>query len=777
MGEAFAAMLREHRLRLRLTQEALAERAVVSSRSIREMERGRGRSPRLDTTTRLADALELSGSARADFVQAGQTLFWESRMGGPGRAGQTEPGGRHTPASVAEPASVIPRQLPADIAFFTGRDRCLARLDALLPGPDGDQPAAVVIAAVSGTAGVGKTALVVHWAHRAAHRFPDGQLYLNLRGFDHSGLVMTPAEALRALLDALDVPPDRIPPGLAAQSALYRSLVAGKRMLVVLDNARDAEHVRPLIPASAMSMVVVNSRNRLTGLVATDGARALDLDVLSNAEATELVNRRLHAHQVAADAEFIEKIVNACARLPIALAVATSRAQQSRFSLAAIAAELDKSGQRLDALDTGDVASQVRSVFSWSFTALTPAAARLFRLLGLHPGPDLSTVAAASLAGCELRDARAMLADLVRANLLTECAPGRYTFHDLLREYAADLARHDDSADSRCAARLRLFDHYTHTAHRGERLLNPQRDPMPWGLAPLAAGSHADDLADPREATAWLTAERPVLLGLLRASVDVGFDAHHTWQLAWALDTFLTWHASWHDLTVVWEIALDAAHRIRDDTAAAHAHRGLAHAATRLGHHSDAHAHLNRASELFAATGDQVGEARVYRTLSVVYERQGDPGRAIHHAEQALALFRAAGHRRGQAVALNSIGWCRCLLGEYAQAVVACKAALVLLQEVDDRHHRAATLDSLGYAYHHLRRYPRAIECYQKAMALYREIGDHADGADTLHHLGDTQHAVGDSVAARANWQQALDIFTEIDHQDAEAVRNKLDRL
>jgi tetratricopeptide (TPR) repeat protein/transcriptional regulator with XRE-family HTH domain len=755
MAGSFAELLRQHRLRLRLTQEALAVLAAVSSRSIREMERGAGRSPRPDTTVQLADALQLSGADRAEFVRAGEILFWESRAGRPGRTERT-----------------VPRQLPTDVAHFTGRDRQLAQLDALRPDPPAGEPAAVVIATVSGTAGVGKTALVVHWAHRAAHWFPDGQLHLNLRGFDPGGPVMAPAEALRGLLHALDVPPERVPPDLAAQAALYRSLLAGRRMLIVLDNARDAGQVRPLVPASSASMVLVTSRNRLTGLVATDGAHALDLDVLSTTEAGELVSRRLGAHGVAAEPELVAQIVDRCARLPLALAVATARVQRTSFPLAALAAELDGTGRRLDTLDTGDGASQVRSVFSWSYAALAPPVARLFRLLGLHPGPDLSVAAAASLAGCEPREARAMLADLVHASLLIEGGPGRYAFHDLLREYAVELAE-DDSAETRRLARLRLFDHYTHTAYRAECIRNPRRDPMPLPLPPLTAGSHPQDLAGERDATGWLTAERPGLPGLLRAAAGAGFHTH-TWQLAWALETFLRWQGDWDDLVAAWRAALAAARATSDDAAAGHAHRSLAFAASKLGRHADAHSHLSQALAHFAAAGDQVGEARVHCTLAVVYERQDDLPRALDHAERALALSRAAGHRRAQAVALNSIGWCRVRLGRYAEALTACQEALVILQELGDRHKQAAAWDTLGYAYHHLRDHPHAVDCYRNAVALCRDLGDRANQADTLRHLGDTQAAAGDPGAARASWQEALAILTELGHPDAEAVRGDL---
>lgn len=345
-------------------------------------------------------------------------------------------------AAVGERRSVcapVPAQLPADLHGFAGRGAQLAHLDALA-GEALAAPTAVVISAISGTAGVGKTALAVHWAHRVTDRFPDGQLYVNLRGFDPGGAPVSPAEALRGFLEALGVPAERIPAGTDERAAQYRSLLAGKRMLVLLDNARDAEQVRPLLPGTPLSMVVVTSRDQLTSLVTAHGARPLTLDLLSPEEGRQLLAHRLGAARVAAEPEPVERIVAACARLPLALAIAAARAQQTNFPLTTIAAELDDTHGRLDVLDVGEPNGQVRAVFSWSYATLTPGAAGLFRLLGLHLGPDISAAAAASLAGRPVPDTRRLCAELVRASLLAEPAPGRYAFHDLLRAYAAEQA-------------------------------------------------------------------------------------------------------------------------------------------------------------------------------------------------------------------------------------------------------------------------------------------------------------------------------------------------
>jgi tetratricopeptide (TPR) repeat protein/transcriptional regulator with XRE-family HTH domain len=749
----FGEVVRRHRRRLGLTQEELAEKTGVSVRGIGKIEAGRIATPRPATVRLLADAFELTGADRDRFCAAAAT-------------------------SAVQPArstgTTVPAQLPLDVRGFAGRRDELDRLDAI--GTAAGEPAAVVITAVSGTAGVGKTALAVHWAHQVRDRYPDGQLYVNLRGFDPGGQVMAPAEAVRRFLDALGVPAERIPPDLDAQAALYRSLTAGKRVLVVLDNARDAEQARPLLPGTPTALALVTSRNQLASLVAIDGAHPLTLDLLTPGEARELLARRLGPDRVAAEPAAVEQIVGCCARLPLALTIAAARAEQTRFSLATLVGELAEAGRRLDVLDAGDAAGQVRAVFSWSYHALTPAAAGLFRLLGLHPGPDISTAAAASLAAVPLAETHRLLAELTRASLLTEHTPGRYTFHDLLRVYAADLTHTHDPDHQRRAVLGRMLDHYLHTAHTADRLLNSARPPIPLALTPPGPGVSPEQTADHGQALAWLTTEHPVLLAAARLAAEAGFDTH-TWQLAWTLDTFLGRRGHWHDRTTTWQTALHAAGRLNDPAAQAHAHRHLARAHTRLGRYPDAHTHLQHALHLYTHTGDHAGQADTHNNIGMLWERQGRPEHALDHAQQSLTLHRAAGHRQGQANALNAVGWCHTLLGDHQQALTYCQQALTLHQELGDRDGQAATWDSLGYTHHHLGHHTHAYDCYQHALHLYRDLGDRYNEADTLIHLGDTQHAAGDPTAARTAWTHALDILTDLDHPDTHTVRAKLHDL
>jgi len=682
----------------------------------------------------------------------------------------------------AEPApadrvAVLPAQLPGDVPGFTGRAVHLARLDAVLAAAAADAPTAVVVTAVSGTAGVGKTALAVRWAYRVADRFPDGQLYVNLRGFDPGGQVMSSAAAVRGFLDALGMPANRIPADHDAQAALYRSLLAGRRMLVVIDNARDAAHARPLLPGTPTAVAVVTSRDPLTGLVAADGAHSLSLDLLTAEEARELLASRIEPGRTAAEPRAVEEIITACARLPLALAIVAARAAaHPTFPLTALAAELTTASGQAGRLDADDVLGQVRAVFSWSYTTLTRDAARLFRLLGLHPGPDSSAPAAASLTATPLASTHRSLVELTHAGLLTEHAPGRYGFHDLLRAYAADFTQTVDSDDQRMAAITRLLDHYTHTAHTAARLASPARDQIQLPLAPPAAGVTPEQPADLRAALAWLTAEHPVLLAAQRVADGSGFETH-TWHLAWALHTVLYRRGHWHDLASVWETALAAADRLGNLTATAQAHRLLAQAGSLLGRHDEAHTHLRRALDLFAEAGDMVGQAHTHRALGGMWDRRGRPDRALDHAQQALTLFGAIGNRRGRANALNNIGWCYVLLGDHTRAVTRCRQALALFQELGDRDGEAAAWDSLGYAHHHLAQHPEAADCYHHALTLYRDLGDRYDEADTQTHLGDTHHAAGQPDQARTAWAAALDIFADLNHPGAGTVRAKLATL
>jgi DNA-binding SARP family transcriptional activator/tetratricopeptide (TPR) repeat protein len=678
------------------------------------------------------------------------------------------------PGAGPAPAARVPAQLPPAVRAFTGREAELESLDALLPEPPGAGAAApVVIAAVSGTAGVGKTTLAVRWAHRVAARFPDGQLYVNLRGFDPGGLALEPSEAIRGFLEAFAVPVARIPADLDAQAGLYRSVLAGRRVLVVLDNARDVEQVRPLLPGSPGCAVIVTSRSHLTGLVAADGAYGLTLGLLPAADARDLLARRLGPERVTREPAAVDDIIAGCARLPLALAVAAAGAAASPgFPLAVFAAELRDATRALDPFEGGDPATDVRAVFSWSYQALTADAARLFRLLGLHPGPDIAIAAAASLAGIEPGPARARLAELTRAHLLDEHAPGRYAWHDLLRAYAAEQAHAHDSPQVRAAAVHRVLDHYLHTAKGAAMLMEPHYDALE--LSAPQPGTTVRELATAEAATAWFTAEHPGLLAAIRVAGPAGH-GRHAWQLAWTLSAFFLRTGSWTDHALAQRAGRDAAAQLGDASGEAHARHALALGYARSGRFGPAFPLFLDALRRFEKIGDLVSQARIQDSLAWLSEREQRPADALRHARESFDLFSAAEHRPGQAMALNDIGYCQALLGHYDEAIACCERALAAIREVGEPHWEAATWDSLGYIHHQLGGYDQAIACYERSVSLWRDLADRFNEADTLDQLGNVHRSAGDLGAARRTWARALRIFREIDHPDGDQVRAKLD--
>jgi DNA-binding SARP family transcriptional activator len=670
-----------------------------------------------------------------------------------------------------------PSMLPAAVAGFAGRSAELAALSAM-PGQGG---APVLITSIGGTAGVGKTALAVHWARQHAAWFPDGQLYANLRGFGPAD-PLPAAEALRAFLDALRVPAARIPASLDGRRALYRAELAGKKILILLDNARDPAQVRPLLPASPTATVVITTRNELASLVVTDGAQPITLDVLTVGEAQQMLTQRLGPERVAAEPAAARELIALCARLPLALAITAARAAaHPALPLAALAAELRDATTRLDALATStdttqaqvtsEEATDARAVLSWSYQQLTPATARMFRLLGLHPGPDITAPAAASLAGADPPQASRLLRELSRGCLLTEHTPGRYALHDLLRAYATEQTETTDTDTDRHAAVGRVLDHYLHTAHTGARLINSTRDPIT--VPPHRPGVCPEHLADHQQALAWFEAEHQVLLAAITLADSTGSDVH-AWQIPWTMSDFLQRRGHWHQKAAIQHSAVAAATRLGDTAGQAVSLSLLSHACVSLGDHDQALAHCAASLRLYQQLGDRVGEAKVHQFLALAADRQGRYADGLSHDEQALRLYQATGHRAGEAYMLNNVGWTHALLGDYQKARVFCQRSLTLTAELGLRHIESHAWDSLGYAEHHLGNLAEAAACYQRALSMFREAGDLPEEADTLTRLGDTRHASGELPQARDAWQQALDILDELHHPDAEKVRARL---
>jgi tetratricopeptide (TPR) repeat protein len=702
-------------------------------------------------------------------------------------------------------AEVVPRQLPAAVGCFTGRTAELAALTSLLDARPAARPPAMMISAIGGTAGVGKTALAVHWAHEAAASFPDGQLFVNLRGYDPDRL-MPAADALAGFLRALGVPGQNIPPDVNECAALYRSLLAGRRMLVVLDNARSAEQVRPLLPSTPTCAVVVTSRDALAGLVARDGAIRLDLDLLPLDDAISLmrmlIGRRVDAVPVAARA-----LAERCSRLPLALRVAAERAAaRPGVPLAALAEEL--AGQRrLDLLEAGgDPRTGVRAVLSWSYQHLNPVAARGFRLVSSHPGPDLDLYAAAAVAGVTLEEARHAVDLLVRANLIQPAGPDRYGLHDLLRGYARELSATEDAPDERRSALTRLFGHYLYAAATAMDTLYPgERNRRPRIAAPASA---VPPLAEPVAARTWLDAERATLIAVAAYAADHGWPDHAI-RLATTVFRYLEVAGHYPEAATITAHARRAAQENGDLAAEARALSDLAVIDLRQSRFQQAETNLRQALGLYLQTGDPTGQARVLGNLGIVSFQQGRYSEASDHNEQALAQYRQAGDRFGEARTLNNLGLLDLRMGRYDRASDHLRKAgalggetsnwavtsqsLLNLAHVDLRQGRyeragdrlreaqamsadtsnaamtAGGLLCLGLVDLRQGRHEQAASRFRQALKLSRESGDRCGEAEALHGLGEVFLAAGQAEPAIARYRAALDLASAIDDKYEQA--------
>lgn len=773
LQSSFAALLRDRRRAVSLTQEDLADRSGLSVRAISDLERGRTSRPYRRSVQLIADALNLSEGAREEFLRAAGCAPAGRPPDRPRLNGSDKQAVRaQWPAAAEQPARpVVPRQLPGSQRNFAGRAAELERLAALLDQHDGGHRAMPVVA-IGGTAGVGKTALAVHWAHQIADRFPDGQLYIDLRGFDSSAAPMAADAALHAFLDALQVPPAQIPGSLDAQVGLYRSLLADRRCLVVLDNAYDGGHVRTLLPGGAACLVIVTSRSELTSLIAAEGAQLITLDVFSHDDAHEMVTHRLGSGRAMAEPGAAREMISLCARLPLAVSIAVARAAaRPDFPLSALVDELKDAGHRLDALELDEAAASVRAVISWSYQNLSEPAARMFRLLSEHPGPDISVAAAASLVALPRSQARTALRELARSHLVSEQVPGRFAFHDLLRAFAGEQARARDGDGERGAAARRLFDHYLHTCCGTVRMLDPTRDPIT--MAAPQPGVQAEELGSYQQSWAWLEAEYRVLLAVTDMAAAKRF-AQHAWQLPWVLQTFFFRRGYWQDFAAIQRTAVAVAERLGDRYGQAHAHHGLGRASALIGCYTAAADHMSRAVQLYRELGQPTAEARCHIDVGHAFSRQGRYEDALEQARQAEQLYLAAGHQAGQAGALNNVGWYQIQLGEYATALAHCQRARCLFEAAGSRHGAGVALSSLGFAHYRLGDLARGIASCGQALECMREHGDLPGQADVLTQLGEIHLADGDRHAAIDCWQRALDIFIVLNHPGAAELRARL---
>jgi DNA-binding SARP family transcriptional activator/tetratricopeptide (TPR) repeat protein len=656
------------------------------------------------------------------------------------------------PPAAGSARAGVPAQLPADVPAFTGRAGELGQLDALVAGGT-----AVV---VSGTAGVGKTALAIRWAHHAAGRFPDGQLYVNLRGFDPDQ-PMAAGDALARFLTALGVAGRDIPPELDERAARYRSELAGRRMLVVLDNAASGEQVRPLLPGTGPGAVLVTSRDSLAGLVAVDGARRLELDLLPAGDALALL-RRLVGPRVGVQPAAATALVGRCGRLPLALRVAAELvAARPAAPLTELVAELADRQRRLELLDAGgDPRAAVAAVLSWSVQHLPPAAARVFRLLGGHPGGDLDGYALAALAGLDLAQARRTLDRLARAHLVHHTTAGRYGMHDLLHAYAASLAGDGDIR----AARGRLFDYYLATAAAAMDRLHPAEARHRPAIPPAA--TPAPELTDPAAARRWLDTERSTLVEVAAHTAGHGWPGH-TIALSATLFRYLDGghHA---EALAIHAHAHRAARQAGNPSGQARALRGLGTAHMRLGRYGPAADHHRQALDQFRCAGDRVGEALALNSLGLVEVLRCRYGPAAEHYGEALALGRQAGDLTTEATALNGLGLVEQRLGRYGPAVHRHERALAVARQAGNLTTEAIALDNLGLVEQRLGRYGPAADHHRQALALTRQLGNRTGEAHVLDNLGTCHLHLGGPGRAVEYFTRSLLIFRELGDREGQ---------
>lgn len=780
----FADLVRAHRQRLGLSQEELAGKAGLSVRSIRNLEAGRTGSPRPVTVRLLADAFGLAGAERDAFLNTAGRRAAASAL-------DTLPDQQHVPA-----------QLPADVAGFTGRTEQLARLDKLL-AKAADPPTAVVISAITGTAGVGKTALAIHAAHRLAHRFPDGQLFIDLHGFTAAMAPVEPTDALGRLLRVLGVPGHDIPVELDDRAAMWRSTVAGRRMLILLDNAATEDQIAPLLPGTPGSYVLVTSRRRLSGLDATE---TMSLDMLPLADALTLFVRSAGSDRLAGQPqELLTEVVELCGRLPLAIRICGARLRSHlTWQVADLLGRLRDQDERLVELADAGGSRSVTAALDVSYQQLDLEPRRMYGLLGHHPGTDIDIYAATALADRALPATRRLLDKLLDAHLLHEPAAGRYSFHDLVRAHAGAIS--DDSGPDFEAAMTRLADHYRRTVAAAMDAAHPyewERRPRVPPLSP----PHPD-LSDPVQANVWLDRELPNLLAVARHAGDAG-RPEHLWHLSTTLYRHLHTRGYYSVARSLYQQALkvarDSGHRVGEMDALiclGHVHRQLAQYSLALDH-------FTPALKLAQHIGDRAATLATLRGLGQIHWIQGHYDQARNEFSQELVIARLDGHRPGETDALIGLGHICWMESRYDEAsdllsqaatvarlsqnqnatVDALRALGIVcrmqgrLEDAREHYDEAKTLaHAIGYrngeyvtsiAIAELNRFQgqheQAADIYSQLLESARRIGNRNLEFEVLQGFGRLQSATGRSTDAVASHLQALSLVTELGQPADEA--------
>jgi tetratricopeptide (TPR) repeat protein/transcriptional regulator with XRE-family HTH domain len=736
----FGGLLRQLRDEAGLTQDELAEAAQVSQRAISDLERGINRTARKDTAVLLAGALGLGGPASDLFVTAAR-----------GRA----PAGEALAAAARESgagSAAASRTLPRDIAAFTGRQDELGQLMARwAEAAAADGGGVVSVHAIGGMAGIGKTTFAVHAAHQLAGSFPDGQFFLPLHAHTPGQRPVDPADGLASLLLTAGVPAHQIPPGADARAARWRDHAAGKKILLVLDDAAGHEQVRPLLPGTPGSLVLITSRRRLAAL---EDAAVVSLDTLAPGEAADLLARLASRPGVDASNAGVGELAALCGYLPLAIGMTGRQlAHHPAWTPAGLAGDLAAARDRLELMAAENLS--VAAAFGLSYADLDDAQQRLFRRLGLHPGRDIDAYAAAALDGSGVAAARRHLEALYDQHLITEPARGRYRFHDLIREHARTLAAADDPA-ARDAAATRLLDYYLHTARAAGQHFpswTNAEGPAPPGLPPASA----PPVSTPRQAAGWLEAERANLHAAAGCAAATARPRYAVLIPA-AMDGFVQTRGYWDQGLVVYQAALAAACRAGDRAGQARALMLLSPMQTVTEDYPAAAASATRALRLYRGLGDRAGQADALHMIGFLHAATDDYAAAAAELRQSLELFRGLGHRRGQGDALHYLGLVHRFTGDYPGAAACHRQALELYTDTGYRSGQASALIHLGAVQRLAGDYPAAAASLRQAQAPGRDLGDRHQQAQVLTELAAVQRLAGDYRSATASSQQAIEL-------------------
>lgn len=711
---------------------------------------------------------------------------------------------RRDPELERGPASSGPAQLPARVGHFTGRDTEIARLDRALE--DGERP----VVLISGAAGMGKTALAVQWAHRITDRFPDGQLFIDLRGHDPR-LAMSAQDALAHLLRSLDVADEQVPGEPTERAARYRSLLHDRRCVIVVDNAPSVAEILPLVPGTGPSLLVVTSRQALAALSSWHAVHAIALDVLDHTASLALLARVLGADRVARERGPAARLARLCGGMPLALRIAAARLVGTPDRpIAELAAEL-VGGNRLETLAVDGDSRTVRAVLASAYLPLAAAQARMFRRAGRSPGTTVSTALAAALCGMSAGDGRSAAAGLASSHLVTGAGPDRFRYHDLIRDFARQCARTDEPDQALAETADRLVDWYLTVADAANRVIDPNRDLVtptlrhPAPAPPFPADRHA--------ALAFLVAERENLLPVVRFARDNG-RAVAAWQLTYLLTSFADATGHWHERIELCRLGAAAATELGDAKAEAEMLRALGVAYFMVRRLHDALDTNRLALATAKAAGDVNGEGHVYNNIANAYVELRRFDEAITAHRMAVTRSAAAGNQLGHALAQRNLGYTYVRMGRAEDSLGPLTGALATFRELGNTRLEAATLDTLGEAHRergdhdaalaflgeaiavsratgdrwmeweslldagvvHLGRkdYAAALADFDQSLAISREVGDRHGEAAALHHIGRAHLGTGDLNAAHEHLAQAMSVRARVpdDYEEARLHRD-----